>query len=219
MKSDDLDAKHYRDHSSTQYGLAHELLEQIVFQGNETILDIGCGDGRITSELAKSLPKGILIGVDSSFSMIDLAMRSFPKNQYPNLEFKQISAEALSLNSFADMILVINALHWMQDPNKALYNMMTALKPEGRLFILTYPKESPYWLFLEETLKAPEWKRYQSYSTYGTMLNTQEYVSLLTNLGMKIDDVSTEERIAIYQTKEDLRDYIKGWRGITESCV
>jgi trans-aconitate 2-methyltransferase len=48
-------------------------------------LDIGCGDGEITAELAKCIPNGLVVGIDSSAQMIKLSQNTFPNRDYPNL--------------------------------------------------------------------------------------------------------------------------------------
>lgn len=208
----DLDPNHYRNNSSTQYALANDVLSRIVLKGTETILDIGCGDGRITAELSKRIPLGRVIGIDRSAAMIDLALHSFPKMEYPNLEFEKEAAEETKYPSSVDIALIMNALHWVRDPRRALQNVAAALRPDGKLFILTYPKESLYWQFLEETAREEEWwAAYEKLSAFRTIHTSQEYICMLMEMGMKIDQYSVEEQIAIYPTGEDLSNFIKGW--------
>ncbi len=207
----DLDAEHYRNNSSIQYTLAHESLSKIRFKGTETILDVGCGDGRMTAELSKCVPQGKVIGIDPSSSMIDWASHSFPKTEYPNLDFKKLAAENLEYASSFDIALIMNALHWIRDPLAALCNVAAALKPGGMLYILTYPKESPYWQFLEATVQEAEWAAYRKQSAFRTIQTSQEYLRMLTEIGLKIDHYSLDEEIAIYQSGETLSNYIQGW--------
>ena len=64
----------YRAHSGTQNALAMELVDALRLRGDESILDIGCGDGRVTTELARRVPHGSFLGIDSSDAMIELAL-------------------------------------------------------------------------------------------------------------------------------------------------
>ncbi len=66
---------------------ARELRETLDLQGNESVLDVSCGDGKITADFAVALPKGRVVGVDSSAQMIDYANRTYADTQYPNLSF------------------------------------------------------------------------------------------------------------------------------------
>lgn len=207
----DLDAHHYRNHSSAQYELAHELLEKVFLKGNEIILDVGCGDGRITAEIAKYVSEGFVTGVDRSQAMIALAQNSFPKEEYPNLTFIKGVAEELHVEKSADIILVLNTLHWIRDPWKAIHNLADSLKPNGTLLILTYPKESPYWQFLEESIKEERFHSYADQSAYQTILTTSEYQAILEHEGLVIEECCLEEKVAVNTSSAALIAYMKGW--------
>ncbi len=208
----DLDANHYRKHSSFQYQAVKEILDVIKIHGDETILDIGCGDGRITADLAIQIPEGKIIGIDPSPSMIELALSSFPKKAFPNMTFRKASAENFHFDPCSvDIILMMNVLHWIRDPQKSFQNAFDALKPEGSFFILAYPKESCYWQFLEKTLKEDAWQSYEEKSVSKSILASQEYRQLLERLGFIMDTWFLIKEIAIYNTAKELHDYVKGW--------
>jgi len=73
------DAKDYAKNSQNQFQWAKELIPKLKLQSNEALLDIGCGDGKITAELSRCLPNGKAVGVDSSAQMINLAQTTSPK--------------------------------------------------------------------------------------------------------------------------------------------
>jgi trans-aconitate methyltransferase len=58
------DSEDYLKHSSAQYKWAKELLGKLDLQGTESILDIGCGDGKITAMIASLVPSGDVVGID-----------------------------------------------------------------------------------------------------------------------------------------------------------
>jgi trans-aconitate methyltransferase len=59
-------AADYHQSSLAQQQWAKELIAQLGLSGNERVLDIGCGDGRVTAEIARNLPGGNVTGLDSS---------------------------------------------------------------------------------------------------------------------------------------------------------
>ena len=67
------DASGYRDQSSLQKWLADEHLAALTLNGAERVLDVGCGDGRITAEIADRVPRGSVLGIDPSSRMIAFA--------------------------------------------------------------------------------------------------------------------------------------------------
>src|SRR5208337_144946 len=60
------DAEEYARNSGAQLGWARELIAKLELEGHEHVLDIGCGDGKVSAELARHVPGGRVVGVDSS---------------------------------------------------------------------------------------------------------------------------------------------------------
>ena len=77
--------------------LARELIAQLNLRGDERVLDVGCGDGKVTAELARALPKGSVTGIDASPEMIRFARKTFSPGKHPNLEFQVMDAREISL--------------------------------------------------------------------------------------------------------------------------
>jgi ubiquinone/menaquinone biosynthesis C-methylase UbiE len=71
------DAKDYSNFSSGQQKWGRELISKLSLKENDTVLDIGCGDGKITAEIAEQVPAGSVKGIDNSESMIKLASEKF----------------------------------------------------------------------------------------------------------------------------------------------
>ncbi|KAF5431048.1 Cyclopropane fatty-acyl-phospholipid synthase [Candidatus Methanophagaceae archaeon] len=61
---------------------------KLALKGNERVFDIGCGDGKVTAEIAKQLPNGSVLGIDKSEEMILFAQENFPSRKYHNLSFE-----------------------------------------------------------------------------------------------------------------------------------
>ena len=126
-------AQDYAKNSQNQFQWARELIPKLKLIGNESLLDIGCGDGKITAELAKYLPQGRAVGIDSSKEMIRLAKQAFPNKDYPNLSFKVMDARKLTFKEEFDLVFSNAALHWIVNQNVVLKGVERALKPGGRL--------------------------------------------------------------------------------------
>ena len=71
-------AADYAGHSSAQVKWGEEIIAKLNLRQDETVLDIGCGNGKLTAALAQQLPDGFVQGVDSSLEMIRFAAKSFP---------------------------------------------------------------------------------------------------------------------------------------------
>jgi trans-aconitate methyltransferase len=90
-------AADYAANSAVQQTWARELIAQLHLRGDEHILDVGCGDGKVTAELARAVPKGSATGIDASPEMIRFAQKTFPSGKHPNLEFQVMDAREISL--------------------------------------------------------------------------------------------------------------------------
>lgn len=125
------DPKLYSSNSSAQKNWGFELLAKLNFKGNERFLDVGCGDGKLSAEVARSLPEGSVLGIDLSEEMISFAKSRYPQEKFPNLAFMQMNASELPFNSEFDIIFSNAVLHWIKAPETALRHIRRSLKPEG----------------------------------------------------------------------------------------
>jgi trans-aconitate 2-methyltransferase len=75
----------YRDNSDSQERFALAGLDRLTLKGNEHVLDIGCGDGRITAEIARRVPAGRVLGIDASPNMIAACIEAY--RGHANLSF------------------------------------------------------------------------------------------------------------------------------------
>ena len=98
----------YAANSSAQEAWATELIKKLSLQGHEDLLDIGCGDGKITHSIAGKLRTGKVVGIDRSKDMITLATNQFYRK---NQRFYVRDATQLSLPEKFDIAFSNAALH------------------------------------------------------------------------------------------------------------
>jgi cyclopropane fatty-acyl-phospholipid synthase-like methyltransferase len=127
------DAADYAQHSSEQFKWACELTEKLDLRGDETLLDIGCGDGKVTTAIAAQLPNGRVVGIDSSTQMIELAVRHQDRAGWPHLRFKLLDVRDMAYVEWFDVAFSNAALHWIKEHLQMLHRVRKALKKGGRL--------------------------------------------------------------------------------------
>jgi trans-aconitate 2-methyltransferase len=127
------DAAEYARNSAAQQGWALELIEKIGLTGGESVLDLGCGDGKVSAEIARRVPAGQVLGVDSSEDMIGLSRRSFPAFRHPNLRFQRGDARSLEFDARFDVVFSNATLHWVKDHGPVLEGAARSLRPGGRI--------------------------------------------------------------------------------------
>ena len=110
-------ASEYDRLSALQATMAEEALSLLKLQGNERILDIGCGNGKTTAAIAARVPQGSVTGVDASAEMIAFATDALEPGalQSANLQFQVADARHLPFHHEFDLIVSFNALHWIPD--------------------------------------------------------------------------------------------------------
>lgn len=155
-------ASNYAQQSSLQQSMAEEQLALLDFQGDEHILDIGCGDGKITAAIAARLPRGSVLGVDPSHDMIDFAVKQFPSANHANLRFEVADVRNLRYRNEFDLIVSFNALHWVPDQDAVLGSIHASLKPTGRALLRFVPEGSRKCLedVIEETRRSERWAKF-----------------------------------------------------------
>jgi len=134
MNKKEWSGENYHHYSQVQYLLATNLLKHCSFKGNEKILDVGFGDGKITRLIASHIPDGNILGVDHSVSMIDFARRTYPSENYKNIQFEMKDVLELPYREEFDIVFSFCCLHWVKDQLTALQIIYRSLKPKGLFF-------------------------------------------------------------------------------------
>lgn len=107
-----------------EYGAG--LIELLAPQPGELVLDLGCGSGELTREIAGRGAE--VVGLDASADMLNKA-----RQQFPGLDFRRGDAASFELPERFDAVFSNAVLHWVPDAAAAVRQMHRHLKPGGRL--------------------------------------------------------------------------------------
>ncbi|HOK57501.1 MAG TPA: methyltransferase domain-containing protein [Methanothrix sp.] len=129
------DPEEYERSSSAQQEWAMSALSELRIRGDERILDVGCGDGKITARISQLVPDGSVLGIDISPDMISFARRRHPSDVFRNLRFEQGDALDLRFQEEFDIVVSFACLHWIRDHLSVLRGICRSLVPGGRMFI------------------------------------------------------------------------------------
>ena len=155
-------AEDYEAHSRSQQLWGQELISKLHLKNSEHVLDIGCGDGKITAEISRIVTEGNVLGIDNSENMITLAKRRYPKISYPNLKFQIVDAVQLNYQEKFDVVFSNAVLHWIDDHVSLLSRIFKCLKPGGRALLQMGGKgnASEIITVLSSLINNKSWKRY-----------------------------------------------------------
>jgi trans-aconitate 2-methyltransferase len=206
------DATGYSEVSSLQRWLADQHLAMLELDGTERVLDIGCGDGRITAEIARRLESGSVLGIDPSTHMIDFAKAHFAEPAYPNLAFALGDATALPYRGEFDVVVSFNALHWVLDQRAALRGIRAALQPAGRAFLEFVPRgpRKPLEDVIEDTCGSERWAAcFAGRTPPYVHLTPEEYRRLATANGLRVERLSRELKTWDFGSRQGFVDWAK----------
>jgi trans-aconitate 2-methyltransferase len=138
----------YAANSAVQLSWAREIIARLKLRGDEHVLDVGCGDGKVTAEIARAVPRGAVTGMDASAEMIHFAQKTFPAAKAPNLKFQICDAREIKSKGQFDLVFSNAALHWVDDHEAFLRGAASVLKPGGRLVVSCGVKGNAHEVFL-----------------------------------------------------------------------
>jgi trans-aconitate 2-methyltransferase len=210
----------YAKNSDAQLKWARELRQNLNLQGNESVLDVGCGDGKITADFATSLPKGRVVGVDSSSEMIAYANRTYKSQEYPNLSFACLDARYLEFDREFDLCFSNAVLHWVDNHQTFLNGASRSLRRGGRLIISCGGRGNAADVLqvFAELVTCQPWKPYfAGFHNPYFFYSDRDYALWLEQNDFKIDRLELVPKNMMHFGKEGLAGWIRTtWMPFTQ---
>lgn len=125
----DWDAARYHRVSDPQRAWGLRVLDRLAPAPGERILDIGCGTGRLTSEVSRRASGLLIVGLDRSATMLSEARRHFGDHA----RFVHADAGALPFRERFDAVFSTATFHWVPDHDRLFAEIHRVLTPGGRL--------------------------------------------------------------------------------------
>jgi trans-aconitate 2-methyltransferase len=179
----------YDEVSSLQKWLADRSLAQLTLRGDERVLDVGCGDGKITAEIADRLPTGSILGIDRSHDMIDYARKHNPR---ANLDFAVCGACEMAFPAEFDLAVSFNTLHWVHEQEAALRALHDSLKAGGAAFLqmVGHGTRKSLEHVISEICDAARWAEYfVGFQQPYVHFTPQRYTEMATACGFTVQSV------------------------------
>ena len=176
--------------------MGREVLALLDLNGLERILDVGCGDGKITARIASRASKVSVVGVDPSRDMISFARSHFGPATLPNLRFEVADGRRLPFKNELDLVVSFNALHWIPEQQTALSSIRSTLVSGGKAQLRLVSKGARKSLenVAEETRRTSRWKAYfQDFEDPYLHLTPEQYAALAERCGFRVLHVTTKD--------------------------
>jgi trans-aconitate methyltransferase len=128
----DWDAKSYERISDPQFHWGLRVLERLTLRGDETVVDQGCGAGRLTEVLLGRLPEGHVIGLDASEAMLAVSRERLSRFG-DRIAFVRADASSWVAAPPVDAVFSTATYHWVRDHDTLFASIAASLRPGGRL--------------------------------------------------------------------------------------
>ena len=187
-------ASRYQETSLVQASAGTILINLLEIPGTADILDVGCGTGNLTAELAKHTT-GCVTGIDPSEAMISEASKAYTD---PHIRFLVMDATSMPFEEEFDSIYCNSAFQWFRNPSLFLEQAKKALRANGKIGLQAPARTNYCPVFLEainDCCRNPVIKElFAGFYSPWIMLDTAEaYSSLFREAGFQIIHCSIEE--------------------------
>ncbi len=187
----------------SKYG--ESLIPLLAPQAEETILDLGCGTGDLTHQIASQCKS--IIGLDYAENMIRQA-----QEKYPELRFQVEDGHNFSVGTDYDAVFSNAALHWMLEPEKPIQCVYNALKPNGR-FVFEMGGHGNIATIIAAINHAAGKLELKDSARLNYFPTIAEYASLLEKNGFSVTFAELYQRPTPLSGENGLRNWIKMFRG------
>ncbi|GAA5445515.1 trans-aconitate 2-methyltransferase [Microbulbifer sp. NBRC 101763] len=210
IRHDKWQAQEYVKASSMQWRHAMEAIQRCNYQKASAILDVGCGDGRITHYLAERLENGKIIGVDLTEDMIHHARKVH--TGIPNLSFEQMSADEIQFNEQFDIIFSFSCLHWVADQKKVWDGFYKHLKEGGKIVVGFQVGHENFWDTVYEFQHDNDWQPYfESFLDPYNHYTLNEMRNYIEGSGFYLPRIDEIHHVENFGTRDTLTAFFLSW--------
>jgi trans-aconitate 2-methyltransferase len=192
--------------------LTTDLMRGVDFQGDEAILDLGCGNGRITASFAKNLPHSRVLGIDRSAEMIALANHTYRTQDYPNLEFQQVADRSLYFDEEFDFCFSQSVCRWTDNHQIFLQEVSQVLRSGGCLIAACTGENTATHVvqIFAEVIERDPWQQYfQNFWNTYSHYNDKKYALEIEQNGFKLEQLRLLPQDLTYPGREGLTQWIR----------
>jgi trans-aconitate methyltransferase len=195
------DAKLYDGKHSFVWKHGASLVELLAPRSGECILDLGCGTGHLTAQIAAT--GAVVLGIDSSSSMVEEARANFP-----DLRFEVHDARQLAFASQFDAVFSNAVLHWIVEAESVVQGVVRALRPGGR-FVAEFGGQRNVQNILAALLAGLRALDIEGNVSPWYYPSVGEYTALLERAGLEVTFAALFDRPTLLEGADGLRRWIE----------
>jgi trans-aconitate 2-methyltransferase len=207
---EDWDAQTYHKISNIQLSWGQELLASRQWNGDEIVLDAGCGSGRVTKIISSFVPKGRVYAVDLDQSMISAAKSNL--RHVKNIRFVLADISLLELAEEVDVVFSNAVIHWIADHYRLFSNLRKLLKDNGEMLIQCGGKgnlRETHRLLEEVRMKSEFIKYFTNWVTPWNFASEEETLLILEKIGFSHIRTKLTKKIAQFSSSEEYKQFMQ----------
>jgi len=210
VRHDKWQAQEYAKASTMQWRQAMEAIQRCNYRDASMILDVGCGDGKITRYLAERLNNGRIIGVDLTKDMIHYAQKFHAG--LPNLSFEQMSADEIQFDEQFDLIFSFSCLHWVADQKKVWDGFHKHLKEDGKVVVGFQVDHENFWDTVSELQNSAQWRdHFISFVDPYNHFSLEDMKNHIESTGFYIPRIDEIYHVENFETPNKLSTFFLSW--------
>lgn len=201
-------ASEYQKNSDLQWQWAVDSLASFPISEHEKVLDLGCGNGKVTAYIAEKVPLGIVVGLDISEAMLTFARQNHSGD---NILYIQGDARSVPFVDQFDKVTALLSLNWVMEQQQALNSLYKALKPGGSA-LLVLPGKLPSNLgnvtsiLVQTEFWAPYFPDFKQVKFYASQ---EEYVLMLESANLKVETIKESDNFTYFADKKALSGFFQ----------
>jgi trans-aconitate 2-methyltransferase len=180
------DAAQYDSVKAPQVDAGKELIALAKVKNNDSVLDIGCGTGKLTVELSRLASQGTVLGLDPSVEMLEKA-EEISKGK-GNIRFKLISVQSMQFADEFDLVFSNSALQWVREQQEVVRPVYRALRKGGRIAFQLPAKNfcREFFAYTGDAITLLGYEKYfRRWQTPWYLPEKEEYETLLKETGFR----------------------------------
>ncbi|MBX7067379.1 MAG: class I SAM-dependent methyltransferase [Parachlamydiales bacterium] len=183
-------------------------MEKFPWRGNERVLDVGCGDGKITAIISKKYTTGPVVGIDLSPKMVAFASAAF---QDSKLIFQEGDIASLPFKEQFDLAVSFSSFHYVIDQEKGVRSIAQSLCEGGKfLCVVPYKTDTTIFTSAERLMKKEKWKAFfPAIQKQRVYQNSREWKELLDRAGFEVVAFSESPNPIVFSGREAFIDWLR----------
>lgn len=198
----------YHKFQSERSAPFYDLLALVDIRADLNVVDLGCGSGELTRQLADALPNSQVTGLDSSPQMLDAARAA--SIERPGLTFQP--GDQAALTGEWDLIFSNAALQWSENHEELIPRLFMKLKPGGQIAVQVPSNHNHVsHQVYREIAEEDEFRSVlQGYQRHAPVLTIDQYARILFNCGA--EEISVFEKVYphILENADAVVEWISG---------